>query len=519
MTDSRRLRRFHRAICLALCETLESRLFLAADPVIFSPVASFRVHPSGSQPQGLVIDSVGNLYGITATGGAKNYGTIFKIAASSHTFTTLASFTGLGDNGITPSGNLYLDSSGHLFGATIGGGTFKKGTIFEFDLNATTSTITTLASFNGTNGSYPLAGLVADASGNLYGTTKGVNLRGYASTVWELPAGSHTITTLATFKATDLLSGELATTPDGLLATDADGHIFGTTRNGGTKKLGSIFQVNSDHSVTTLASFTATLGSHPTASLIRQSDGTFIGTALTGGRYGYGTLFQLSTANTLSVLGAFNNRNGSRPLGKLVVDADGNIFGVTASGGSKGYGTVFERAAGTDNTITTVYSLARQRDGLHPTTLVVDSAGDIYVSTYAGGTYNAGAVFELSDTPVVFASPPTPPDVTPTLRLSIVQQPTTPLAAHQTFSLQVQVLDAQDNLAIVNGTATLSLNSCPPGATLAGTQTVNIVNGIATFSDLSLTLPGLYTLQVSASPLTSVLTPTITVLDPNDLPR
>ena len=99
-----------------------------------------------------------------------------------------------------------MDSSGNLYGTTAGGGANRDGTVFE--LAQGSGTITTLASFNGTNGDEPEASLIMDSSGNLYGTTidggtswNGTTNDGYG-TVFELAKGSGTITTLASFTGT-----------------------------------------------------------------------------------------------------------------------------------------------------------------------------------------------------------------------------------------------------------------------------------------------------------------------------
>ena len=96
-------------------------------------------------------------------------GTVFKVANdASHTFTTLATFNS--SNGASPYAALLADASGNLYGTTTRGGANGFGTVFEV-ANDAGHTLTTLASFNGTNGASPYAGLIADASGNLYGTT------------------------------------------------------------------------------------------------------------------------------------------------------------------------------------------------------------------------------------------------------------------------------------------------------------------------------------------------------------
>src|SRR5262249_19135408 len=120
-------------------------------------------YPSG----GLVEDSNGNLFGTTLYGGANSYGTVFELAHGSNTVTTLAAFfTGNNTDGIHPNGRLVLDTNGNLFGTTGAGGANNLGTVWE--LAKGSSTITILASFNGTNGANPYAGLIQDSSGNLF---------------------------------------------------------------------------------------------------------------------------------------------------------------------------------------------------------------------------------------------------------------------------------------------------------------------------------------------------------------
>src|SRR5262249_23244358 len=155
-------------------------------------------------------------------GGAFDKGTVFELEAGSDTITTLASFDGA--NGEAPFAGLVMDSSGNLFGTTDAGGAFDQGTVFEGA--AGSGTITALASFDGTNGAYPSAGLVLDASGNLFGTTQngGSSNKG---TVFEVTAGSGAITVLGSF---DFTNGAF---PVADLVMDAGGNLFGTTTTGG----------------------------------------------------------------------------------------------------------------------------------------------------------------------------------------------------------------------------------------------------------------------------------------------
>ena len=100
-------------------------------------------------------------------GGQGGDGTVFEVAAGSGIVTTLASFDG--SNGAAPEASLVEDGNGNLFGTTFEGGAHGDGTVFE--VKAGSDSITTLASFDGTNGAGSNAGLIEDGSGNLFGTT------------------------------------------------------------------------------------------------------------------------------------------------------------------------------------------------------------------------------------------------------------------------------------------------------------------------------------------------------------
>ena len=151
---------------------------------------------------------------------------MFELAQGSGTITTLASFNGT--NGANPYAGLIEDSSGNLFGTAYQGGASGYGTVFE--LAQGSGTITTLASFNGTNGANPYAGLIKDSSGNLYGTANRGGTNGYG-TVFELAHGSGTITTLASFNGTNGLN------PVAGLIEDSSGNLFGTPPQGGAYRL------------------------------------------------------------------------------------------------------------------------------------------------------------------------------------------------------------------------------------------------------------------------------------------
>ncbi len=163
----------------------------------------------GSVPLGsLIADANGDLFGTTYEGGASGDGTAFEIAKTSAEYastpTTLVSFNGA--DGAEPFGGLIADANGDLFGATRNGGANNIGTVFEIRKTPTgyASTPTTLVSFNGNDGAEPFGSLIADASGDLFGTTYGGGANG-GGTVFEItgsgfiPPGASPVVTVAQF--------------------------------------------------------------------------------------------------------------------------------------------------------------------------------------------------------------------------------------------------------------------------------------------------------------------------------
>jgi uncharacterized repeat protein (TIGR03803 family) len=351
-----------------------------------SVLASF-VAGKGLYPEARVVeDGSGNLYGLASTGGASGDGTVFEVAAGSGAITTLASFNGA--NGSSPFGGLVMDSAGNLYGTTYGGGASGDGTVFE--LAKGSGAITTLASFNGTDGAFPVAGLVLDGSGNLYGTARG----GGASndgTVFEVVKGSGTITTLASF------NGSNGSVPVAALALDSQGNLYGTASEGGGYNNGTVFKVvKGSGAITRLASFKGSNGANPYAGVVLDGSGNLYGTAYNGGASGYGTVFELlKGSGTITTLASFGATSGANPAGALVMDGSGNLYGTTLTGGAPNTGTVFELAKGSA-TITTLATF-NGANGADPSAgLLRDAGGNLYGTTYGGGSSGYGTVFEVA---------------------------------------------------------------------------------------------------------------------------
>ena len=269
---------------------------------------------------------------------------------------------------------------------------------------------TVLHSFGGNNqnGTLPQSSLILDAAGNLYGTTIWTNEYGYG-TVFELmpqPGGGWTEKVLHTFS--DNGGG---TYPLCNLIFDASGNLYGTTAAGGIYNFGTVFELSPmpDGSWTekTLHSFNRNGhdGYDPWAGVTFDAAGNLYGMTPAGGTYDYGVVFELSPQASggwsEQVLHSFNNngKDGYTSYAGLVVDAAGNLYGTTYYGGAYTYGTVFElkrQAAGNwgEKILHNFTNSGTDGDGPFGG-LTFDGAGNLYGSTI-NGTH--GTVFELTPT-------------------------------------------------------------------------------------------------------------------------
>jgi hypothetical protein len=381
---------------------------------------------NGAGPFGsLIADANGDLFGTTRFGGAFNAGTVFEIvktgAGYSSTPITLVNFDN--SNGANPFDSLIADANGNLFGTTSGGGTNGAGTVFEIVKAGAgySSTPTTLVNFDTTNGLNPQGSLIADANGNLFGTTAGQNSIPTYSTVFEIVKTGNTYAsspiTLVNF---DDANGANGAGPTGSLIADADGNLFGTTQYGGAGRGGTVFEIvktGAGYSSTplTLVNFDLPSGDDPLGSLIADANGNLFGTTLLGGFYGLtGTVFEIAKtgagySSTPITLVNFNTTNGFSPTGSLIADANGNLFGTAYLGGTNNAGTVFEivkTAAGYSSTPITLVKF-NNANGANPYgDLLADANGNLFGTTSGGGTNGVGTVFEITGSGFGLQAPP-----------------------------------------------------------------------------------------------------------------
>lgn len=206
-------------------------------------------------------------------------------------------------------------------------------------------------------------------------------------------------------------------TPWGSLIMDKQGNLYGTTEQGGEYGSGTVFELsprageNSRWSETVLYSFGSQSedGVNPYNRLLMDKEGNLFGTTNEGGAHGLGTVFELSPpvvkkgAWTESVLYGFDGapNDGSFPYAGLIIDKRGNLYGTTYTGGAYNIGTVFELSPAQPGgawTESVLYGFGNAPDdgSLPYAGLVLDKDGNLYGTTNEGGLYNLGVVFKLS---------------------------------------------------------------------------------------------------------------------------
>jgi uncharacterized repeat protein (TIGR03803 family) len=233
---------------------------------------------------------------------------------------------------------LVAGADGSFYGTTPQQGPNGSGTVFRITTNGV---LTTLVSFNNTNGAFPDDGLMLGQDGNFYGTTANGGSH-VAGTVFRMtPAGA--LTTLFSFNNTN------GANPFGGLVQGSDGLLYGTTAFGGTNlSFGTLFKITTNGVLTTLFNFHFTDGEEPSSKMIRAPDGSLYGTTPFGGSLptdpigaDLGTVFRITTNGLFTVLLQFDGTNGANPGASLALGPDGNLYGSTENGGPGGGGTLF----------------------------------------------------------------------------------------------------------------------------------------------------------------------------------
>jgi len=392
---------------------------------------SKRVCADGNQPaSGVVMDGAGNLYGTTLYGGMAfdAYGVVYQLTPNAdHTHwksRTLYKFDYNGFSGVDPWAAPILDTSGNLYGTTLGGGGQNgRGTVYELLPNGTkpVRTLKVLAIFQGPGTPYggltyqgAATGVPFDGTSPLYGTTA-ITGSFDGGSVYQLTSsgGAWALNTLYSFCLDTCPAG---TKPMAGVTLDANGNVFGTAVKGGQFKQGVAYELADSGGTWTYSDvhdFCASKKCHdgavPTNALVSDTLGNFYGTASAGGEHqNAGVIFKLAPDGTYTPVYNFctlhNCADGALPQTDLLMASGGTLYGVTTNGGGNnidynfaGGGTVFAFNGSTLETLYSFCALKDCRDGEYPVGgLIMDAQGNLFGTASGGGKHGRGVVFELS---------------------------------------------------------------------------------------------------------------------------
>jgi len=377
---------------------------------------------------GVVTDSKGAVYGTTQSGGKHGAGTAFKLtppAAGQTQWTEeiIHSFGSDANDGQIPEAGVVMDANGALYGTTSNGGGLGSqlcgiggcGTVYRLDppeAGQTQWRETILHRFqaNGAEGALPLAGVILDAAGNVYGTTfdfGGV----FRLTPPKNPDGAWKFTLLHAFRG----GNEDGATPFAGLTLDSSGALYGTTYAGGAFNVGVVFRLTPSSgedrpwNETILHSFSGSVtgvsndGAYPIGGVTFDSAGALYGTTFNGGLDAAGTVFKLtpnadrtSWHETLAYSFTGVDGDGAGPAAAVSIEAHRAIYGTTEFGGFSNpndAGTIFVLKPSEE----VLHKFRDTTDGAEPyAALFEDASGALYGTTQFRGASNAGTVFRFT---------------------------------------------------------------------------------------------------------------------------
>src|SRR3984957_19094675 len=313
------------------------------------------------------------------------YGSVFKVSTS-RIFSDFFAFSST--NGCCPKEGLTLASDGNFYGAAFGGGNGQNGVFFKITPSGTYTAIHYFA--GGSDGANPFAAPMQASDGNLYGTT--YNTTGTGSTVYKYTPSSGTFSTIYEF------SDGTVSAP---LMQATDGFLYGTTLNGGWAHCGTIFKISTAGLLLQSVPFLCNAGGSTPGGgpLVQTLDGNFYGITTIGGFQNQGTVFKMTPDFHVTILYTFMGRSGGLqdgrlPAASLFQATDGNLYGTTYGGGAYGAGTLFQIS--TKGAYKLLYSFNGATGGHPQGNLMQHTNGALYGTAQVGGTGHAGTVYELN---------------------------------------------------------------------------------------------------------------------------
>lgn len=322
------------------------------------------------------------------------------VRPQAQTFTTLASFSG--GNGEYPLyGPLIQATNGNYYGTTNAGGKHGGGTIFEVTPAGKLTDIYNFCSQAGcTDGEFPWSSLVLGSDGNFYGTTYLGGSYG-VGTVFKMTVGGK-LSTLYSF-CVGCADGYF---PVGLVQA-SNGNFYGAASSGGANSGGDIFEISSTGKFRVLYSFCSlyncTDGHNLYSGPMQASNGNLYGTTFNGGAYNAGTVYEITLAGLLETLYSFCSpcADGQQPVGGLTQDSNGNLYGTTWQGGAYNLGTVFRITA--TGQLTTLHTFD-DADGANPNSAPIQASdGNFYGVATGGGPSSGGTIYEITSAGVFSA--------------------------------------------------------------------------------------------------------------------
>lgn len=325
----------------------------------------------------------GNLYGTDSSGGAFDFGSIFKVDPSGSPYTGLWDFDGA-PTGQVPLGALTLASAdGNFYGTTSGGGTFGNGTLFRF--NPTSNFITVLHQFSDTEGP-PTVPPVEAKDKNLYGLTN-------TGTTYRLTVASGTFALLP--------NKTPAGGTDAPLFLASDGNLYGTTILGGKSNLGTVFRMTTAGKIQVIHNFSGADGFQPLGPLVQGKDGNLYGTTYYGGGVPgvQGTVYKITLSPmTFTTLHNFIGTDGGNPTAGLMSATDGNLYGTTTYGGANLVGTLFTITTG--GVFTKLFDFSDTGvggvSGANPWTTMMEDTNGLFYGLTVSGVIQPGTFYSVT---------------------------------------------------------------------------------------------------------------------------
>lgn len=400
------LARLLRALLLSSLVLVACSLAFSAETVIhnFNPYTTGGINPAG----GLLLDSAGNFYGTGLDG------TLFEFSPNGSggwNYKILCSCAGT-----YGYGSPVMDKSGNLYGSNF------WGQIYQYSPGGSSGWVATLLySFTGPSGS-GASPLAIDSAGSLYGVYGygGSHGKGFVFKLSQGSIGPWSLTHLHDFTGSEGASDSQNTayTLIGGVVIDASGNLFGTANQGGsstncTSGCGVVFELANNAgkwTYTVLHNFSGTDGMDPDATLLMDSSGNLYGTTTDGGSKGFGVVFKVAASTwKTTVLYNFTNvsGDGAYPNTALILDSAGNLFGTTEAGGGStgctvvndnGCGTVFElKPSGGTYQKSILVKFSGKSNGGFPGGITMGQDRNLYGIAEVGGTSNKGLFFKIQE--------------------------------------------------------------------------------------------------------------------------